>query len=97
VGTSINDALGLDVGAALSVSPIRLPLAGFSPALVVWGAVETEEFKRQSREFASALAVAGTRCETAEIPERNHFDVILDLADASTWLGEQTLRLFEPN
>ena len=97
VGTSINDALGLDVGAALSVSPMRLPLAGFPRALVVWGAVETDEFKRQSREFASLLKAAGTRCETAEISERNHFDVILDLADASTRLGAQTLCLFEPN
>ena len=97
VGTSINIALGLDASAALQVSPMLLPLAGFPPTRLFWGAVETGEFKRQSRDFAHALLAAGIPCETAEIPERNHFDVILDLADASTWLGGQTLRLFEPN
>ena len=94
VGTSINGALALDAGAARKVSPMGLPLADFPPTLVVWGAVETHEFKRQSREFAGALLAGGTPCETAEIPERNHFDVILDLADANSWLGQRTFELF---
>lgn len=94
VGTSINTALGLDAVAAQQASPALLPLSGFPRALVSWGAVETEEFKRQSRDFAHALAAAGTPCESFEVPRRNHFDVIMDLVDASTGLGAATLSFF---
>jgi arylformamidase len=60
---------------------------------VCWGAVETDEFKRQSCDFAHMLNAASTRCESFEVPQRNHFDVILDLTDASTHLGAATLSL----
>jgi arylformamidase len=97
VGTSINKALALNPASAQQVSPLRLSLRGLPDALVCWGAVETEEFKRQSRDFAHAVAVAGTPCESFEIPLRNHFDVIMDLADASTRLGAATLSFFYAN
>lgn len=87
VGTSINAALGLDAAAARAVSPALADLRGFPPAVVCWGAVETAEFKRQGRDFAAALRRAGTRCDDFEVPGRNHFDVILDLADPRTPLG----------
>ena len=94
IGTSINDALGLDTAAAKAVSPRLHPLAGFPPALVCWGEIETQAFKVQGLEFASALRDAGTACTGFEIPARNHFDVILDLADPQTLLGQRTLALF---
>jgi arylformamidase len=97
VGTSINTALGLDVTTAQQVSPALMPLDGFPKALVCWGAVETDEFKRQSRDFAHALDIADTPCESFEVPQRNHFDVILDITDASTRLGAATLSLFNAN
>jgi arylformamidase len=97
VGTTINTALALTPASAKQVSPALLPLRGFPRALVCWGAVETDEFKRQSRDFANALRAAGTPCETFEVPQRNHFDVIMDLADASTRLGAATLSLFNPS
>lgn len=94
VGTSINDALGLDAAAARAVSPaLAASLQGFPPAIVAWGGVETGEFKRQGRDFAAALRRAGTRCDDFEVPGRNHFDVVLDLADPATALGEATLAL----
>jgi arylformamidase len=92
VGTSINDALGLDAEAAARVSPGRLPLAGFADASVCWGAVETDAFKAQSRCFGRALRAAGARCDEFEVPGRNHFDVILDLADEGTALGAAAQR-----
>ena len=93
VGTPVNDALCMDVPLARAVSPLLLPLAGAPPALVAWGSIETQEFKRQSKAFAQALQAAGVPCATFEIAGRNHFDVILDLADSSTQLGQHTLKL----
>ena len=90
VGTSINGALGLDVAAAQSASPCYQPVEGFATAVVAWGSVETAEFKRQSRAFASQLGAAGVPCETLEIEGRNHFDVIMDIADPATALGQRT-------
>jgi arylformamidase len=88
VGTTINHALGLSPAQAVALSPALAPLKGFAPAVVCWGAVETEEFKRQGREFAAQLGAAGTACQSFEVPARNHFDVVLDLADPATRLGQ---------
>lgn len=91
VGTSINAALGLDAARARALSPGLQRLQGFAPSMVCWGEVETDAFKAQGRGFAAALAAAGSRCETIEIAARNHFDVVLDLADGNTALGRWTL------
>lgn len=93
VGTGINAALGLDSAAARDVSPGLLALSGFPQTAIAWGAIETREFKRQSQTFARDLALTGCLVETLEVPQRNHFDVILDLADARTPLGARTLAL----
>lgn len=90
VGTSINAALGLNPASARQASPAKAPLGGFPETVVCWGAIETDEFKRQSGQFAAALRATGTPCALFEIPERNHFDVILDIADPSTRLGSAT-------
>jgi arylformamidase len=94
IGTSINTALALNPASARQVSPALLPFSGFPETVVCWGAVETDEFKRQSRDFAASLRAAGAGCESFEIAQRNHFDVILDIADASTCLGAATFSLF---
>jgi arylformamidase len=94
VGTSINQALSLNEERAKAVSPRCLNLAGFPPSVVCWGEVETSEFKRQSQDFASALLAAGApQPRLLEMAARNHFDVILDLAQRGTPLGDATLHL----
>ncbi len=93
VGTSINSALGLTLTEAKAQSPAFAPLAGFAPGVVCWGDIETAEFKRQSRSFAAQLQAAGTPCATVEVPARNHFDVVFDLANPATALGQATLAL----
>ena len=97
VGTSINTALALTPASARQVSPALMQLRGFPEAVVCWGAVETDEFKRQSCDFGHTLSAVGTPCKSFEVPLRNHFDVILDLTDASTHLGAATLSLFQAN
>jgi arylformamidase len=93
IGTTINDALGLDAAAAHQASPGRAPLAGFPEAAVCWGEIETAAFKTQSGRFAAALTAAGARCAAFEVAGRNHFDVALDLVDPATPLGRRTLAL----
>lgn len=93
IGTSINEALGLDAATAARNSPLSQALKGFPPSLVCWGENETDQFKRQSGVFAEALGQAGVDCAAFECAGRNHFDVILDLADPATLLGQRTLNL----
>ncbi len=88
IGTSINSALGLDTAAAQALSPALMAAGAFPPSIVAWGEVETAEFKRQSQAFAAQLRQAGTPCREIEVPARNHFDVILDLAKPGTNLGD---------
>jgi arylformamidase len=93
IGTSINGALGLDAIEANRNSPLGKLRNVFPPSLVCWGDNETDQFKRQSRAFAQALRAAGSDCVEFECAGRNHFDVILDLADPATELGRRTLDL----
>lgn len=91
VGTSINAALQLDTATCQRISPLAQALTGSPPTVVCWGQVETSEFKRQSQAFAAALQDAGVSvCGVFEVPGRHHFDVILDLAQPHTALGDAT-------
>lgn len=93
VGTSVNDALGLDAAEARRLSPLRHVRPGLPPALVAWGDGETDEFRRQSRELAEAWAAAGNDAAAVEVAGRHHFDLPLDLGDPSTELGARTIGL----
>jgi arylformamidase len=103
VGTSINQALALDTHSAGKVSPLQQLASGMQrdlpPALVCWGEIETGEFKRQSAEMATLwqrFSHTGAQADTFEVARRNHFDVVLDLANPATVLGCKTLALFSP-
>lgn len=93
VDTYINDAVNLDLAAARRNSPARATLDGFPRTVIAYGDNETQEFKRQSNDFAARLVAADTDVNVMEIPHRNHFDVILDLCDTDTSLGHATLNL----
>ena len=93
IGTSINEALGLDATAAAALD-LLAPERRYCPAVVAWGEVETAEFKRQSRAFAARLGQDGTPCTRLEVPRRNHFDVIVELGDPASPLFAATRRLF---
>lgn len=93
IGTSINDALGLNASAA-SALDLLVTERRFCPAVVAWGEIETSEFKRQSRAFAARLKADGIPCTTLEIRGHNHFDVICELGEPASPLFAAAQRLF---
>ena len=98
LGTSINDALHLDEAAARANSPLRFELANMAPTVIAYGANETDQFKRQSNVFGRALVSAGSSTERLsvqrfEVPMRNHFDIVFDLCDLTSELGNAVLAL----
>ncbi|MFZ2998695.1 alpha/beta hydrolase [Sphingobium sp.] len=84
----INDWLKLDANAAVQLSPCHLP-PPLCPVLLAWGEQEPEVFKGQSRAYRDRLVAAGVDTSYLEISGRNHFDVVLDLADGSSLLTER--------
>lgn len=73
----------------LTASPMRHPPKGLQGALVLAaGAGETAGFHRQSEAFSRV-----TGWPVTTIADRNHFDVILDLASPDTVLSRQLLGL----
>lgn len=93
IGTSINDALGLDEATAAQLNLVSSP-HHFCPAVVAWGEVETSEFKRQGRALLERLRADGTASTCLEIPGRNHFDVILELGRPAAPLFSAAHALF---
>ncbi len=88
-----NEWLSLDAASAARNSPIHhLPDRG-CPIVVVWSETETSEFRRQSRDFAAAWAAKGFPVTAYGIPDRNHFDNILDLADRDRRFARDALAL----
>lgn len=93
IETTVNDAVGLDQEAAVRNSPMLIDLEGLPPTLVTWGEIETDEFQRQSKLMAHMLAQAGVEVSILEVPDRNHFDIVMGLADPRTLLGQSFGRL----
>jgi arylformamidase len=92
--TTINNALQLSPNEVATLSPVRnAPTC--SGASVVWADNETAEFAWQSQLFAQELATRNPQqsLTTVVVSQRNHFDVILDLADRSTVLFSEVLKL----
>lgn len=86
IGTYINDAVQLDLASAKRNSPLLADVKGFPRTVIAWGGNETSEFKRQSQNFTQHLQTAGIDVESFEVAGRNHFDIVLDLAN-DTRLG----------
>jgi arylformamidase len=95
--TTPNEWLHLDEEAAARNSPIRhlpdRPSPGGCPLIVTWGGNETPEFKRQSRDYAAAWQARGFACTAYETADRNHFDIVLDLADPERRLFKDTMEM----
>ncbi len=74
------------------MSPIRHIDNLRAPLIVVYGSYETPEFKRQSSEFAGAVAEAGKFVELIVAENYNHFEIIETLANPNGILGRAILK-----
>lgn len=80
-----NELLELDAHDVEALSPVRhIPRGDGSPAAVLWGAGELDEFRRQSRSFADAWVAAGNPGCAMEVSGCNHFDIADDLGRAES-------------
>ena len=89
---SVNEAVRLNAEKIQQLSPIHhVSSAKNTPVSVIWGENETNEFKRQSIEFAQVWSQPANKssARTLEVKHRNHFDILDELAE------ESVLRLFE--
>ena len=94
---SFNADFRLDAAEAARLSPTHLTPRSRAPLVLAAGADETSEFVRQTRILWDAWPAnrpAGSRGPML-IRDRNHFNVVVDLADADSELTRTTLALFE--
>ncbi|MNE97243.1 hypothetical protein D3C80_1955590 [compost metagenome] len=61
--------------------------------MVAYGALETAEFARQSADYLAAWRSRGLSARLLAVPERNHFDVVLELGQPGTPLYRALLQL----
>lgn len=73
------------------MSPMRHIDQLRAPLVVAYGTYETPEFKRQSIEFAKAVADAGKPVELIVAENYNHFEIIETLANPHGILGRAAL------
>ncbi|MFB4319453.1 alpha/beta hydrolase [Actinomadura sp. 21ATH] len=86
----VNEWLGLDTARAAALSPGLLPAGRRCPAVVAVAEHDGTGFLDQSRRFAAHW---GDPAELMVVPDRDHFDVVLDLADAESRVSRALLAL----
>ncbi len=79
----LNEELALSADDAARNSPVnRLPspaAAGRAALVLVYGALESEEFARQTELYAAALRAAGFACDVQTIAGHHHMSVVATL------------------
>jgi arylformamidase len=76
----------LDDGVIRRNSPMFSVRACSTPALITWGELEPDEFRRQSDDFRDAWAAAGNRSKRLPLREANHFTAIYGFEDPKSVL-----------
>jgi arylformamidase len=90
--SSLNADLRLDPEAAKRNSPQYMSPATALPVSVVVGGGETDEFRRQSRDFADAWRTMASIIEYLETPGHHHFSVIEAMTEPDNPLTATILR-----
>lgn len=93
----VNDKVRMDYQEAAANSPALLKAKCVSPVILAYGDNETGEFKRQTDDYLVRLEHSGTQLSFQEIPDRNHFDVILDLTNCDSWVSHSVLEQMNAN
>ncbi|MFI6044026.1 alpha/beta hydrolase [Nocardia sp. NPDC051321] len=90
--TYVNDAVRLTPELALACSPLGMPPPRCDSVLLAVGRHETRTYLRQHETYAELLSAQSIPVTAQIVPERDHFDLPLDLVDPSTPFGRTSLR-----
>jgi len=88
-----NTWLNLNVAQAQALSPMHHLPHPKVPLYLSVAEHDTDEFKRQSRDYAAACRAQGNPVTWHEAPQRNHFNIVLDWMDTQSDLFVNTLDL----
>jgi arylformamidase len=95
VNTHINEWMRLSPEDARRNSPLfELPDNG-PPLIVSFGSNETMTFKQQSKDFLAAWKAKGFKGEYVDMPDTNHFDLVMHLNQPDSPLVQKLLRLLD--
>lgn len=86
-GSHVQDWMQLTPEEVETLSPLR-HLAGSPRSVIAVAEHETSGFHRQTRAYADALGM-----QEIQARDRNHFDIVFDLCDPATDVGQALLRL----
>ena len=90
-----NTWLHLSVAQAQTLSPMHHLPQRQVPLHVAVAEDDTDEFKRQSRDYAAACRAQGNPVTWQEARQRNHFNIVLDWMDAQSDLFVRTMGLLQ--
>ncbi len=91
----LNDVLGMDADEAQRNSPIKLDLpAGVKRVLAV-GGEETDEYHRQTRDYAAVIEAAGGEVDTAFPAGLHHFSIVDEMGQPDSQLMATACALME--
>ncbi len=88
----LNETVGLDEPMAWRGSPIYQTKMEMPPLTLVCGGGESDEFKRQQRNYAATLERGGAIVPTLEIGDLHHFAVIETIAEPGSELNAALLK-----
>ena len=90
--TSLNDDLGMDAAAVRRNSPVDYPLpAKIPPIIAAVGALESDEFHRQSRLYADHIEAAGGDCVLLDVAGHHHYSILDAMANPRHPFGKMVL------
>jgi arylformamidase len=91
--TSVQEEVRLTREMAIQNSPMFLSPTSKASIAVTVGGAESEEFRRQSEEFARRWRQYGLNVTHYELPRSDHFSVLTETANDANPLTETRLRL----
>jgi arylformamidase len=94
--SNVNEWLRLDEAAAQRNSPIHHLPRATTPLLAVVGSKETNEFKRQTADFAEAWRASGSPADARVLDGLNHYDIVLDLLEDDSAFARAMLEVVNP-
>ena len=91
--TATNTDVRLTLEDVVRESPMNRPLRRRAPVFITCGADDNSEFRRQSKDFAAALAGRSYGAQYEEAPGHNHFSILEALADPDHMLGRKMVAI----